>query len=185
MNTDWPHSPGAWDDDDNESCVDFGGELGELDGFPDYSSRSPIDDTEDDWIVHRDDNPQPSFTEGDDTVETLLVTATSPSGSVSATALMDGRVFEVKLSSQVTKMTESELANEILAVCRLTSRQAEAAQHYIVATLMRELGHDPASTRAFLERTIGLPSPEAVLDEKARMFADYLSNRDRNESSGW
>jgi hypothetical protein len=181
VNADRPHTPDAWDDDDHGSYDNIGGEL---DGFPDYPSSSPIDDNEDDWID--DDNRRPASAEGDDTFETLIVTATSPSGSVTATALIDGRIFEVKLSSHVTKQTESELAAEILAVCKLTSRQAEAAQHHIVATLMRELGHDPANTRAFLERTIGLPSPQAVLDEKARMFADYLSsNRDRNESSGW
>jgi DNA-binding protein YbaB len=180
VNADRPHSRDAWDDDDHENYADIGGEL---DGFPDYPSSSPIDDNEDDWT---DDNRQQTSAEGDETFETLIVTATSPSGSVTATALMDGRVFEVKLSSEVTKQTESELSAEILAVCKLANRQAEAAQHYIVANLMRRLGHDPASTRAFLERTIGLPSPQAVLEEKARMFADYLSsNRDRNESSAW
>ncbi|KWX23590.1 hypothetical protein AFM11_14235 [Mycolicibacterium wolinskyi] len=94
---------------------------------------------------------------------------------------MDGRVFQVNLSPQVARMTESELAAEIVAVCTLTSRQADATRHHILATLMSELGQDPVSSRAFLEHTIGLPSPQTVLDEKARMFADYYSDRDQGD----
>ncbi|OMC32967.1 hypothetical protein A5740_12485 [Mycobacterium sp. GA-1841] len=106
------------------------------------------------------------------------MTAEHPSGSIAATSLIDGRVFLVKLSSQVTRMTESELAEEIVKVCTRATRQAEAAHHHIIASIMGELGQDPAATRSFLERTIGLPSPQTVLDEKARVFADYYSKHD-------
>ncbi|OLT91482.1 hypothetical protein BKG60_22405 [Mycobacterium syngnathidarum] len=91
---------------------------------------------------------------------------------------MDGRVFQVRLSPNVTKMTESELADEIVKICGLASRQAEAAQYHLVATVMDELGHDPAGTRAFLEHTVGLPSPQTVRNEKAQMFADHYSDPD-------
>lgn len=87
-------------------------------------------------------------------------------------------MFQVLLSPQVTRMTESELADEIVTTCTLTSRQAEAAQHYLLATLMQELGQDPTSTRSFLEHTIDLPTPETVITEKARMYSEYYSTGD-------
>ncbi|MGV0811688.1 YbaB/EbfC family DNA-binding protein [Mycolicibacterium boenickei] len=176
MTSDWPPSTGDWDDDDNDV---YAGSPMELDGLPDYSGYSPTDDdTHDDWIVEPDDNRQPPTDKGDETVETLLVTATNPSSSVTATALMDGRVFQVQLSSTATKMTESELADEIVKVCALATRQAEAAQYHLIATLMDGLGQDPAGTRAFLEHNIGLPSPQTVRNEKAQMFADHYADHE-------
>lgn len=163
MSNDWSEPTDSWDDDD----------VLERDDLPAYS---PFDDNFDDaWTEVADDNRATTIEEGDDPVETVVVTAASPSGSVTASGLIDGRVFQVSLSPQVTRMTEPELAAEILTTCTLASRQAEAAQHYLLATLMRELGQDPASTRNFLEHTIKLPTPETVLSEKARMLADYYS----------
>lgn len=176
MTRDRPHPISDWDDEDDEGYVDRSMELDELPEYSDY--LPPDDDAQDDWIVDSNDNREQPTGKGDDTVETLLVTATNPSGSVTATALMDGLVFQVELSSQVTKMTESELADEIVTVCTLARRQAEAARHYLIATLMTELGQDPVGTRAFLEHTIDLPSPQTVRNEKAQMFADYYSHRD-------
>jgi hypothetical protein len=155
MTHEWSHSNDVWDD-----------------GLFDY--RPIDDDSEEDWFTDADNHPASAAADGD-TIETVLVTATNPSGSVTATGFMDGRVFQVLLSSQVTRMTEAELADEVVTTCALASRQAEAAQHYLLATLMRELGQDPASTRSFLEHTIGLPTPETVISEKARMLADYYS----------
>lgn len=163
MSDDWSHSADSWDDDDALE-------------FNEVTGCSPIADKfDDDWIDVADDNHATAAGESHETVETLVVTASSPSGSVVATGLIDGRVVQVALSSQVTRMTEPELADEIVTTCTLTSKQAEAAQHYLLATLMRELGQDPVSTRSFLEHTIGLPTPETVISEKARMLADYYS----------
>nr|ACE06967.1 hypothetical protein MSMEG5168c [Mycolicibacterium smegmatis MKD8] len=97
---------------------------------------------------------------------------------MSATALIGGRITKIELAPQVTKMGEADLAREIVSVCRLTSRQAEAAHHHLIASLMCGLGHDPVSTRAFLEHTVGLPSPQTVRDEKARVLAAYYSDHD-------
>ncbi|WP_441957885.1 hypothetical protein [Mycolicibacterium houstonense] len=165
-----------WDDGDDEAPA---GAQSELDGLPEYADYPNYsfnhEGPEDDWFVDPDSPSQPSAGESNETVQTLLVTAEHPNGSIAATSLIDGRVFRVRLSSQVTKMTESELAEEIVKVCTRARRQAEAARHHIVASVMGELGQDPAATRSFLERTIGLPSPQTVLDEKARAFADYYS----------
>jgi hypothetical protein len=115
----------------------------------------------------------------DDQVATLLFTATNPPGTVAATALMDGRIIRVELSPQVTRMTESQLAEEITVMSRLARRQAQAAQHAIAAQVMHELGHDGASTRSYLERTLSLPSPQAVLAEKLHVFAArYVDEHD-------
>ncbi|ART68702.1 hypothetical protein BTO20_09000 [Mycobacterium dioxanotrophicus] len=132
-------------------------------------------DSWDEWIDVAADDREAAAGDSDETVETLLVTAVSPSGAVTANGLVDGTVIQVALSTQVTRMTEAELADEVVTTCALASRQAEAAQHYLLATLMRALGQDPASTRSFLEHTIGLPTPETVISEKARMLADYYS----------
>ena len=167
-------SSDPWDDDDDAYCDNSS----ELDGLPDYSEYSQIDDDSvDDWLTNPEADSSAADPDGE-CVETLLVTARDPGGSVTATSLLGGQILRVKLSSRVTKMSESELANEIVAICTLATRQGEATQHHLVATLMHELGHDPATTSSFLEHTIGLPSPRTVMNEKARMFADYYSDRD-------
>lgn len=171
-------SPDSWDDDDEEGCVDNTGDLDCLPEYSEYSYADGDDDANDDWHIDSEAG-QPTTDQDENFTKTLLVTAANPNGSVTATTLMGGQVFRVTLSSQVTRFSEAELANEILAVCTLASRQADAAQHYLVATLMRELGHDPTQTRSFLEHTVGLPSPQTVLKEKTQMFADYYSDRDQ------
>jgi hypothetical protein len=168
VSSDWLHSTDTWDDDDDNAIE-----------FPGISGGSPSDDNfEDAGIDILGDDLEAATSENDETVDTILVTAANPSGTVAATGFMDGRVFQVELSPQVTRMTESELGSEIVKVCYLASRQAEATQHYLLATLMQELGHDHASTRGFLEHTIGLPTPETVITEKTRMYSEYYSTGD-------
>ena len=111
-------------------------------------------------------------------VETLTVTASNRQGTVSARALLDGRVIDIAISPNVMRMTEAELADEIMLVATLARQQGRAAQHAYVAALMRHLGHDEAGTRSFLERDLGLPSPETVLKEKAAALASRPANDD-------
>jgi hypothetical protein len=153
-----------WDDDhdhDDESV---------LDAFDEYVPAKSVDDP---W-----DMPEPPRTEESDQVDTLLVTAMNPAGTVSATALMNGQVLKVELTSDVTRMTEAELAEEIAVISTLARKQGQAAQHAFVAEFMRQLGHDPAGTRAFLEREIGLPTPQTVLEERARVFSARYADDD-------
>jgi hypothetical protein len=76
-------------------------------------------------------------------------------------------------------MTEAELAEEIRAIATLARQQAQAGQHALIARLMQELGRDPASTRSFLERELGLPSPDTVRAERANVFAArYAEDQD-------
>jgi hypothetical protein len=75
-------------------------------------------------------------------------------------------------------MTESQLAEEITVIAGLAGNQARAAQHGLVAGYMRELGHDGAATRGFLERDLGLPSPDTVKAERAQLFATRYAGDD-------
>ncbi|MGH3644651.1 MAG: hypothetical protein ACRDUX_37185 [Mycobacterium sp.] len=109
--------------------------------------------------------------EWEDEVLTLLFTATNPSGTVSVTSLISGQPVRVDLEQAATRMTERQLGNEIALVAALSQHQALASQHVLVSRFLDQLGHDPVSTRGFLERDLGLPSPDAVRDEGALLFA--------------
>jgi ESX secretion-associated protein EspD/H len=125
--------------------------------------------------VPQDDSDIPRENEE---VDTLLVTVSNPQATVSTTALLNGRVVAVELTHAVTGWSEDQLADEIVVLATLARKQALAAQHSFTAALMRQLGHDPAATRGLLERDLGLPSPNDVLAEKARIFATRYQDDD-------
>jgi hypothetical protein len=115
----------------------------------------------------------------EETVETLLFTATNPGGTVSVTALMGGQILRVSLCPSTTAMTEVLLAEEISLLASMARLQALAGQHAIIAALLGRLGRDPAAIRSFLERDLGLPSPEAMNETRADVFAArYYSERE-------
>ena len=110
-------------------------------------------------------------TAGDEeSVETVLFTAHNPERTVTAVALMSGRILRVELSHRVIHMTESELSEEISLVCEIARMQALAAQHAILATLLRVLGRDPAETASVLWRQLGLPAPEMLSVRRTEVF---------------
>ena len=113
--------------------------------------------------------------DGDSGVPTLMVTATNPAASVSVTVLIDGTVWAVELSPEVSALTEAELGVEVATIARLARRQAQAAIYLITADQMDGLGHDPAATRSFLERELHLPSPESVHAEREALFAEHYA----------
>jgi hypothetical protein len=175
MTPGWSQAPDEWGNDDepyveNEPL---------LDGFPDHTGSSSVFDrfdTVENYSSESGEDRHQVAGGAEETVETLLVTGSDPGHSVTATALLGGRIIQIELAPTVAKLSEAELAREIVAVCNLTTRQAEAAQHHLIASLMCSLGHDPVSTRGFLEHTVGLPSPQTVRNEKARMFTHYYSS---------
>ena len=151
----------SWDDDAADDYEIFE-EQSIFDAFPassasDFSEPSVPSDTE----------------EG---VVTAVFTATNPAGTVSVTALMNGRVLRVDLEPAVSRMTEGELAREIALIARLATRQALAGQHLVIAALMRRLGQDPSETRSFLERQLSLPTPDTVMAERAQLFAAHYAD---------
>ncbi|MBW0014182.1 hypothetical protein [Mycobacterium sp.] len=108
-------------------------------------------------------------------------TVTNPAGTVSVSALMDGRIQRVKLSPTVTRMTESELAEEITVLAGLARKQGLAGTHtYLFENEsqveglqdLAELGIDGSQVfRDFVEVGMRLPTPEQADAEQAEVFA--------------
>ncbi|MEU0498245.1 YbaB/EbfC family DNA-binding protein [Mycobacterium sp. NPDC006124] len=114
----------------------------------------------------------------DDEIDTLLVTVSNPAASVSTTAMLNGRIVTVELAHSVADWSEAQLADEIVVLATLARKKALAAQHSFTAAFMQQLGHDPAATRGLLERELGLPAPDDVLAEKARILAARYQDDD-------
>lgn len=131
---------------------------------PDDEASGPTDDSSASWT-----HDEPLVDDG--MVDTLIVTATNPAGTVSARALLDGRVLDIELSPLVAHSSEAALASEITTVARLANRKGRAAQHAFTALLMQQLGHDAVMTRTYLEHELGLPSPDTVLQEQTAAFS--------------
>lgn len=108
----------------------------------------------------------------------IFFTVTNPPGTVSATALLDGRPIQVTLAPQVADMTEPQLAEEISLIARLASQNARAGQHLLVSGMMQQMGEDPLTARSFVEHEMGLPSAETVLADKAQIFATRYAHED-------
>jgi hypothetical protein len=119
-----------------------------------------------------------SDNETHDDSEAMFFTVSNPPGTVSVTALIDGRVARIELEPQVVRMTERELGEEILLIAQLAIQNARAGQHVIAAGLMRRLGLDPVTARSFLEHELRLPCAETVLAEKAEIFATRYAQED-------
>jgi hypothetical protein len=106
-----------------------------------------------------------------------LYTVTNPPGTVSVSALGDGAIDRVELSAEVTRLTESQLAEEILVVAHLATQQRQAAQHEFLFTTMRELGaDDPDALRDMLEKGMELASPERAAETQAHVFGTRYKN---------
>ncbi|CKI55295.1 hypothetical protein LTT02_21275 [Mycolicibacterium smegmatis] len=163
----YDHDP--WGDDD------AWGEPGpHTDELADLDYTGPLDE-------QNDADGTASQTDVDDAPEAeslLLVSASNSAATVTATALTGGQILRVELAPQVVKLTEHELAEEIIGVSAMARQQGAAARHAIIAEIMRLLGHDPAATHSFLERNLGLPTPDTVLRAKAEMFANRYAEDD-------
>jgi hypothetical protein len=131
-------------------------------GYPGGDGESALD-------VVSDYSPYPEKA-SDQTVEAFF-TVTNPAGTVSATAVIGGRLQQVELSEKVTDMTEAQLVDEIILLADLAAQKAKAAQHAVVVQLMRTMGYDAVVTSGFLEHDLGLPSPETAAARRAEVFA--------------
>jgi hypothetical protein len=96
---------------------------------------------------------------------------TNPMGTVTVSTHSDGRVDRIELSPGVTRMTETELAEEIVVIAGLAAEDAKSAQYVTMLAGMREQGHDDHATREFLQRDLDLPTPEQALARRAEVFA--------------
>lgn len=121
--------------------------------------------------VYRPERAEPNTTSEEDSVQTVVFTAHNPEWTVTATALMNGQILRIELASDVIHLTEQELGEEIGLVCEVARMQARAAQHAILASLLRKLGRDPAETESFLWRQLGLPTPQMLSTRRTEVFA--------------
>ncbi|MEH3131366.1 MAG: YbaB/EbfC family DNA-binding protein [Mycolicibacterium neoaurum] len=164
-----------WNDEDPDE--NDGGTLHEfsfadLDVFATDHCAEPDSPGVRSWSDDATDEP------ADTQVDALLFTVANPADSVSATALIGGQIYRIDLSPQVESMTEAELSDEILFIASLASQQALAGQHLLVSAHMTSMGSDRVATQSFLEHSLRLPTPEAVLATKARVFADRYLDQD-------
>lgn len=113
--------------------------------------------------------PNPGL-DGADPRPNAFFTVTNLPGTVSATAVLGGRLQQVDVHD-VSRFDEAQLAEEILELAALAKEKAQAAQHEVIVELMRRLGHDRAGMSAFLTYSIGLPSFDVVSQRLAAAFA--------------
>jgi hypothetical protein len=105
-----------------------------------------------------------------------LFTVANPPGTVTVTTYLNGCVQHVGLSQTVTKMTEAELVQEIMAVTAVAATKARAALHTFVAGLLRLQGMDSASASDFAERRLSFPTPEQAAAAEAAFIARYADD---------
>ena len=118
-----------------------------------------------------DDSTARDSTASRDVTDEATFTVTNPPATVAVSTFMDGRVHRIDLAPQVITMTETHLAEEIVVIAELATRDARAAQYAHVLDSMRRQGHDDAVTRDFLTRDLDLPSPEDASAARAQVFA--------------
>ncbi|MGW0160344.1 hypothetical protein ACWDUN_13605 [Mycobacterium sp. NPDC003323] len=153
-----------FDDDDEVDPADLGSDLAAFDAIfdvPNGDGPSYLDAFADPGVVAEDHPEEP------------LYTVTNPPGTVTVSALLDGRVHRVELSPEATTTveTEGELAAEIVVIADLATQQARSAQFSYMLEGMQSHGHDSVDTRDFLTRSVGLPSPEQAREAQARVFS--------------
>ena len=107
----------------------------------------------------------------------VFFTVTNPSGSLSAIASLGGRLQRIQVLD-VSQLDEAQLGEEILELATLARDKARAAQHEVIADLMRGFGQDRAGVSALLEHSVGLPSYEAANAHVAAVFAAYNRSSD-------
>lgn len=165
--------PGNDYDSDDLGALDFSGgavvEESSLDVLGDYAPPTETDGsgTELDALS--------GLTEQEEEPELALFTVTNPQGSVSVTALMDGRVQQITVTDRASSMSESGLAEEIFVIADLARQKARAAQHTFMVENMGEMTGGDAQQNALLHEFVGmtlnLPTPEEAAAREAEVFA--------------
>lgn len=149
-----------------------------VDAFDAYQPVQPIDTRTELEAVCA---PTEDQTDTANDASAHLSTVTNPPASVSVTAVMDGRILQVDLSEKVTTMSESELADEILALADLARHKGLSSQHTFLLDTMQSLGAtDTRAIREFLEEGLNLSSPEQAAQAQADVFATRY-NVERND----
>jgi hypothetical protein len=168
--------PGNDYDSDDLGALDFSGGGGDdgssLDALGDYAP--PIESAETAAGTAELDALD-GLTEEDEEPDLALFTVTNPAGSVSVTAMMDGRVQQVSVTEKASSMSESGLAEEIFVIADLARQKARAAQHIFMVDNMSEMTGDGEQQTALLHEFVGatlnLPTPEEAAAYEEQVFA--------------
>jgi hypothetical protein len=177
----------ASDDDSHEqsdaldfsAAADDSGEESDVEALSEFAPTEPEEaETELEAIAAA---TEASEDEADEEDGVQQFTVTNPAGTVSVSALMDGRTHRVKLSPTATKLTESELAEEITVLAGLARQKGLAGTHTHLLDNASEveglqelnnLGLDGDEVfRDFVEIGMQLPTPEQADAAQAEVFA--------------
>ncbi len=91
---------------------------------------------------------------------------------MSVSALIDGRIQQIVLSTPVTDMREADLTDEVLVLAELARQKALAQQHTVLFEGMSGMGVDDSEAlREFLEIGMDLSTPEQAAAAQAEVFA--------------
>jgi hypothetical protein len=148
---------GDHDETDDLAALDFG--------------PTDSDEVDGDGSVDKD-------TSDEDAAGIPLFVVANPEETVTVTTMMDGRIRGIALSAQASRMTESELAAEIVVVGKLAAQKARSAQYLLLARQMAEQGYDAGASQDFLTRELNLPTPADVAAAQVEVFASRYSEND-------
>jgi len=108
-----------------------------------------------------------------------LFAVTNPPQTVSVSALIDRGIQQVVLSAAVTNMSESELADEILALADLARQKGLAGQYTLLTEGVSDVGEDDREAlRELLEVGMDLSTPERAAAAQAEVFATRYATGD-------
>ncbi|ULP40945.1 hypothetical protein [Mycobacterium lentiflavum] len=172
------------------SFLDFGDGVGRDSAEPSLidslavGEPAPLADSEGELIdaLAENDGDLEAADAGDDDDAMPTAKVTNPPESVSVTATMDGRISLVELSADAGKMTESQLAEEILVIADLARQRALSIQHSFVLDAFRHLGVTDHEEQELISE--GLETGMAQLrspDQAIRAQADVFATRYGNE----
>jgi hypothetical protein len=161
------------------SAADDGGAEADVEALYDYAPTEPEEiDSELEAIAAATEAAEE---EEEEEEGAYGYTVTNPPETVSVTALMDGRTQRVKLSAAATKLSESEVADEIIVLAELARQKGLAGQHtYLTENAdqiegldgLAELGIDSNQMLSELMRSgMQLPTPEQADAAQTEVFA--------------
>lgn len=173
-----PYDPDAkWDGDSGD--VDEPGD--DLAAALDFSAPSGDDaDIDDLYVV--DAEPEERAGSYVDPYEQLenpddlgpLFSVTNPPGTLTVTAFIDGGIQSVEISRSLTGMTESELAQELLAIAKVAAIKARAGQYECLLETAPQVAEERKFLGEFLQHGVGLPTSEQAAQVEAEFVQRYL-----------
>lgn len=140
-------------------------------GLAAFDIYAPAEETDDLAEINVPDHDEPVDAHS---IPDLLFTAGNAGDSVRISALIDGSIRRVELSPQVSNMTETELAREILDVAHVAAAKGRAGQYELVSGLLQFQGQDEMSSRELLVTGLGLPTPEQAIAAEAALTSRHM-----------